>query len=350
MRTTIADIAKAAGVSEATVSRVLNDRTEGVGAETRTRVKAVMERMDYEPCGVARGLATGKSLSVGLIIPDIADPFFPLLIRGIEDELRGRYGLFLCDSDRDIRKEKEHVHMLMEKRVDGVILNSTLSDFDAHLDLLDKRSVPYVMLDRIIEVRPSAAGVYVDNRKGARMAAELLLDGGARRLLFINGPEQLSVCKLRRLGVEDACRDRGVDPVILYGHGDYSVGSGERVTEAHLAHPGGRPFDAVFAANDRMAIGAMRAIKRHGWRIPDEIEVVGFDDVELARLVEPPLTTVAQPAFAMGRKSAELLLALIDGKKPRKRMIVLEPELVFRGSTRPRSSLSTTQQGGKSHG
>jgi LacI family transcriptional regulator len=341
MRTTIADIAREAGVSEATVSRVLNERTEGVGAATRARVKQVMARMEFEPCGVARGLATGKSSSVGLVIPDVADPFFPLLIRGIEDVLRRRgYGLFLCDSDLDIRREEEHVRMLLEKRVDGVILNSTLSDCDCQLDLLEKRSVPCVMLDRSIEVRPGGAGVYVDNRKGARMATELLVKGGARRLLFINGPEQLSVCKLRRLGMEDAWQEAGLDPAaIRRGSGDYSVESGERVAEAHLdapGLPGGKPFDAVFAANDRMAIGAMRALKRHGWRIPEEIEVVGFDDVEPARLVEPPLTTVAQPAFAMGRKSAELLLALIDGKKPRQRMIVMEPALVLRGTTRPR--------------
>ena len=178
--TTIADIAKAAGVSEATVSRVLNERAEGVGAETRKRVKGIIEQMQFEPCGVARGLATGKSRSIGLVIPDVADPFFPLLIRGIEDALRCHgYGLFLCDSDRDFRKEQENVRMLLEKRVDGVIINSTLSDCDAQLDLLEKRAVPYVLLDRIIELRPLGAGVYVDNWMGARMAAAVHQRAGA---------------------------------------------------------------------------------------------------------------------------------------------------------------------------
>lgn len=332
MRATIADIAKEAGVSKATVSRVLNEAVEGVGSETRLRVKAVMERMEFEPCGVARGLATGKSLSVGLVIPDIADPFIPLLIRGIEDALRGGgYGLFLCDSGLDIAKEKEHVRMLLEKRVDGVILSSTLSDCDCQLDLLDKRGVPYVLLDRMIEARPAAAGVYADNRKGARLAMELLLGGGARRPLFINGPAELSVSKLRRAGVEDACRERGLDPAsILYGEGDHSVGSGERAVEALAG------FDAVFASNDRMAIGALRALKRRGVEVPWDMEVVGFDDIEAASLVEPPLTTVAQPAFAMGRESALLLLRMIEGKKPRRRTIVIEPALAIRGSTRPR--------------
>lgn len=337
MSVTIADIAKEAGVSKATVSRVLNESAEGVGPETRLRVKAVMERLDFEPCGVARGLATGRSSSIGLVIPDIADPFFPLLIRGIEDALRDEgYGLFLCDSGLDIAKEKEQVRMLLEKRVDGVILNSTLSDCDCQLDLLDRRGVPYVLLDRMIEARPAAAGVYADNLKGARLAMGHLLGGGARRPLFISGPAALSVSKLRRAGAEAACRDRGLDPAsMLRVEGDHSVESGERLT-ASLLGADGLPFDAVFASNDRMAIGAMRALKARGIEVPGRMEVVGFDDIEAASLVEPPLTTVAQPAFEMGRESALLLLKLIEGKRPRKRTIVIEPALVVRGTTRPR--------------
>ncbi len=228
--------------------------------------------------------------------------------------------------------------MLLEKRVDGVILNSTISDCDCQLDLLDKRSVPYVLLDRIIEARPSWAGVFVDNREGARMAAAYLLEGGARRLLFINGPEGLSVSKLRREGVEEAFRNFGRDPAsILVGEGDYSVASGESAVAAVLGAAGAPPpFDAVFAANDMMAIGAVRSLKRAGLRVPADVEVVGFDDVEPARLVEPPLTTVAQPAFEMGKESARLLLRLIDGANPRKRTIVMEPRLVVRETTKPR--------------
>lgn len=339
MKTTIADIAREGGVSKATVSRVLNERAEGVGRLTRERIKSLMERMEFEPCGVARGLATGKNRSLGLVIPDVADPFFPMLIRGIEDALRDRgYGLFLCDSDQDISKEKQHVRVLLEKRVDGVILNSTISDSCSQLDLLDKRGVPYVLLDRMIEARPSMAGVFSDNRLGARLAVEFLLASSPRQLLFINGPEDLSVCKLRRLGVEDAFRDRGLNPsAILSTHGDYSVESGELAVSRLLDQSNQTlPFTAVFAANDRMAIGAMRSLKRRGIRIPFDVEVVGFDDIETARLVEPALTTVAQPAFAMGRESAQLLFCLIEGKVPPKRTIVLEPTLVVRESTRIR--------------
>ncbi len=342
MRPTIADIAREAEVSLATVSRVLNDKVEGVGAGTRQRVKDIIARRGYAPCGAARGLATGKSRAVGLIVPDIADPFFPPIIKGAEEALRSLgYGVFLCDSDRDLAKEQEHVRILLEKRVDGVLLNSTASDCAAQLDVLERHGVPCVLLDRTVEGRASAPGVYADNRGGAARATGHLLDGGARRLCFITGPAELAISGLRRAGVEDAFRARRLDPAtILHALGDYSVASGERAVEALLGAGRRRsPFDAVFAANDRMAIGAMRALKRRGLRVPEDVEVIGFDDIELATLVDPPLTTVAQPAFEMGRRGAELLLRLIAGERPRKRTIVLEPTFVVRGTTRKRHSV-----------
>ena len=340
MKTTIADIAKEAGVSKATVSRVWNEQADGVGAQSRLRVKSIIQRMEFEPCGVARGLATGRNRSIGLVVPDIADPFFPLLIRGIEDSLRQRgIGVFLCDSDKDIVKEKEHLRILLEKRVDGVILSSTISDSDSQLDLLDKREVPYVLLDRMIEARPSMAGVFLDNRKGARIATEYLLSGGPQGFLFINGPEELAISRLRRMGVEDAFAAQGRDSGgIIQRTGDYSVESGERVVDELLRVSPRKIFQAVFAANDRMAIGALRVLKRQGIRVPSDVEVVGFDDIEIARLVDPALTTVAQPAFAMGRESAELLLGLMEGKNPHQRIFVMEPNLVVRETTRSRSS------------
>ncbi|MFH2115797.1 MAG: LacI family DNA-binding transcriptional regulator [Spirochaetota bacterium] len=365
MKTTIADMAKKAGVSTATISRVLNDRAEGVGAQTRARIKALIEETGFQACGVARGLATGKSRSVGLIIPDIANPFFPPLVRGIEDALQARgYSLFLCDSDRDMQKEKSHLRVLLEKRVDGILLSSTISGFDGRFRDLDERGVPYVLLDRVIDSDKAGGQVYLDNRKGARLAVEYLVAGGARRLLFINGPEELSISRLRREGVEEAFRqttagyghridkgtgsepESGLDPAgkpvtepvsLLYREGDYTVAGGEAVVEAILGAPGQRlPFDAIFAGNDLMAIGALRACKRHRIRIPQQVQIIGFDDIELARLVEPPLSTIAQPTFEMGIAGAQLLLRLMDGEKPRRRTLVMEPRLVVRKTTRRR--------------
>ena len=348
MSVTIADIAKEAQVSKATVSRVLNDRAEGVGAETRLRVKEVMRRLDFAPSGAARDLATGKSRCIGLVIPDIVDPFSPLMIRGIEATLRGHgYGLFLCDSENELEREKEQLRLLVERRVEGVILNPALSGDASQLELLDKRSVPYVLLDRGIEAGRSLPGVYTDNRAGARMGVEYLLAGGARRLAFLNGPEGLSVSRLREAGVEDAFRAAGIDVAsIARSSGDYTVESGERFVDGLLDGHGpspaaslvsySPPFDSVFAANDRMAIGAVRALRRRAIDVPGTVEVVGFDDIELASLVEPPLTTVAQPAFEMGKQAARMLFQTIDDKRQLKKALLLDPKLVVRGTTRPR--------------
>ena len=349
MSVTIADIAKEAQVSKATVSRVLNDRAEGVGAETRLRVKEVMRRLDFAPSGAARDLATGRSRCIGLVIPDIIDPFAPLMIRGIEAAVRGLgYGLFLCDSENDLEREKEQLCLLVERRVEGVILNPALSGDASQLELLERRSVPYVLLDRGIETGRSVPGVYTDNRSGARMGVEYLLSGGARRLAFLNGPEGLSVSRLREAGVEDAFRAAELDVMsIARGSGDYTVESGERFIDGLLDGRGPSPassraaspppFDAVFAANDRMAIGAVRALRRRGIDVPGTVEVVGFDDIELASLVEPPLTTVAQPAFEMGLQAARMLFLTIAGKRQFKKSLMLDPKLVVRGTTRPRA-------------
>jgi LacI family transcriptional regulator len=338
MKITIADIAEKAGVSKATVSRVLNDRPEGVGRETRERIQAILRETGFQPSGVARGLATGKSRSVGLIIPNIANPFYPLLVRGVEEALnRSGYSLFLCNSGCDIVKEKEHVRILMEKGVDGIIVDSAESDCDCQLELLEERGVPFVLLDRLIEGRPNQVGVFVDNRQGARLAAEHLCARADCRLVFLNGPPDLSQSKLRRAGVEDVWRARGLPASALtIIDGDYSLEGGYQLTDGLLTggSNGKLPFNALFACNDLMAVGAVRALKQRGIRVPEQVEVIGFDDIELARFVEPPLSTVSQPALEMGARSVELLLRLIAGKRPRPKTLVLMPRLVLRETTR----------------
>jgi LacI family transcriptional regulator len=340
MKMTIADIAEQAGVSKATVSRVLNDRPEGVGPETRARIQKILCETGFQPSGVARGLATGKSRSVGLIIPDIANPFYPLLVRGVETALsQSGYSLFLCNSADDIVREKEYVRVLVEKGVDGVILDSAQSDCDCQVELLEAKGVPFVLLDRIIEGRSKHVGVFVDNRQGARLAANLLFSRPGCSLIFLKGPADRSQSVLRLAGVEDVRRARGLPADALRVlNGDDSIESGYRLTAELLDQASAGnwlPFTALFACNDLMAVGALRALKEKGVAVPAQVEVIGFDDIELAQLVEPPLSTVSQPALEMGARSAEQLLRLIDGKTPRPETLVLMPRLVLRGTTRP---------------
>jgi LacI family transcriptional regulator len=340
MKMTLADIAQRAGVSKATASRVINGRTDGASPETRRRILDLVEETGYRLSAVARGLATGKSQSVGLIIPDITNPFHPQLVRGAEDVLaRAGYSLFLCNSDADLAKEKQYVQVLLEKGVDGVIINSAASDCDCQLELLEAAGVPYVVLDRIIEGHPDSYGVFLDNREGARLAAWHLLSSPDCRLLYLNGPAGHSQSRLRRAGVEDALSQLSLSPnCLLVAPGDYSLESGGRLVAEILDEAGFTaggatlPFNAIFACNDLMAIGAMREFKRRRIAVPEQVRVVGFDDIELASLVEPPLSTVSQPTFEMGTRSAELLLRLIAGHKPRQRILTLKPSLVLRGS------------------
>lgn len=345
MKITIADIAEKAGVSKATVSRVLNDRPEGVSSQTRARIQKILCETGFQPSGVARGLATGKSRSVGLIVPDITNPFYPLLIRGVEAALsESGYSLFLCNSACDIVKEKDYVRILMEKGVDGVILDSAESDCDGQVALLEEKGVPFVLLDRIIEGRARQVGVFVDNRQGARLAAAHLFSRKDCSLVFLQGPADLSQSILRLAGVEDVWREKGLPAKALKVlNGDDSIESGYRLTAELLdqvnAGPGMGclPFNALFACNDLMAVGALRALKARGIAVPEQVEVIGFDDIELAHLIDPPLSTVSQPALEMGARSAELLLRLIDGKTPRPETLVLMPKLVLRGTTRASS-------------
>jgi LacI family transcriptional regulator len=343
MKITIADIARQAGVSKATVSRVLNNNPEGVGENTRARIQRILDETGFHPCGIARGLATGKSRSVGLIIPDIRNPFYPLLVRGVEDILnRDGYSLFLCNSDGDIKKEKEYVRILMEKKVDGVILNSSASDCDCQLDLLESKNIPCVVLDRIIEGKKIRHGVFLDNQEGALMAVRHLLSQDNCSLLYLNGPSELSQSRLRRAGMEEALRERNLsaDSVRIL-HGDYTIKSGQNLVQEEINSFKNKrsnssiSFNAIFACNDLMAIGALRALKFHNIKVPEEVQIIGFDDIELSQIVEPALSTVSQPTFEMGSKSAELLLQLIAGKKPRAKTVTMKPALILRGTTRP---------------
>ena len=337
-RLTIADIAARAGVSKTTVSRVLNDRAEGVGAATRARIRAILDQTGFQPSAMARGLATGSSRSVGLIVPDVANPFDPLLISGAERTLNeAGYSLLLCNTGSDPAKQGECIRLLIDKRVDGVILDSVGLQAEAQVRLLEREGVPVVLLDCRIGRRAQRHGVFLDNRHGVRLAMEFLFRRPNRRLVFISGPPDASQSVERRESVEALAREWGLDGDRLTTlEGDFTIERGCRLMSEAIRGRGGRrppPFNAVFAANDMMALGALKALRQAGVSVPGEVEVIGYDDIPFARLLDPPLSTVAQPTREMGAASAELLLRLIAGETPRPKTVVMKPRLVLRGTT-----------------
>jgi LacI family transcriptional regulator len=353
---TIAEIAAKARVSTAAVSRVLNKQPGGTTQGTRERIQKILDETGFQAATAARSVSAGApSRSIGLIIPDVANPFYPLMASGAEQALvAAGYNLVLCNSRWDVAKEAEYIRILIDKGVAGVILDSIESQDDSSVRLLAEKSVPVVLLDRFIGRRASHFGVFVDNQLGARQAVRHLLAREGCSLVFINGPADLSQSIERRAGVEAAFAESGLPSDRLrILHSDCTLEGGRRAI-AELIGAGERraPFTAVFAANDLMAFGALRALRHVGVAVPGEVEVIGFDDIEFARLAEPPLTTVAQPAKEMGAASAQMVLQLIAGVKPRHKTVMMTPGLVLRGTTEARSPspIEAPRKGVRQHG
>jgi LacI family transcriptional regulator len=327
MAVTIKDVARESGVNISTVSRALNDEY-GVHPDTREHVVAVANRLNYRPNRVARGLVTGKSNTLGLIVSDIRNPFFAEVARGAEDAARAAgCDLVLCNSDLDAEKQLGYVHSLLDKRVDGILMNSVQVLSRAQQKELAKCPVPIVLLNRSAS-RRAFSTVCADNEAGGAMAANYLLEMGHRAIVHISGPRAHGNLTARARGFASAIKEQ----VILYGENSFNGGY-ELTRTALEAHP---HVTAIFAANDIMAFGAVRAIHESGRRIPEDISLIGFDNLELSAVIHPPLTTIHQPKYETGKEAVEILLRLSakdSDRKPEHR--VLGVELIERQSCQP---------------
>jgi LacI family transcriptional regulator len=329
--TTIEDVARAAGVSAATVSRVLNG-TSRVTPDRADRVRKAAAELGYQPFGPARALRKQRTSVWVAIIADIENPFFTAMIRGIEDvAVAEQHRLVLCNSDEDVDKEAAYVDIAIADRVAGVVIAVATTD-DAALDTLVDARIPVVAVDR----RPARDGidsVVVDNRLGAAQATAHLLDGGATRVACITGPNRLSTAATRLAGYRDAMTQRGLKPDnALVRRGDFREEGGYRAARSLL--DSANPPDAMFVANNLMTVGALKAIREAGRRIPDDIAVIGFDDAPWTELLSPSLSVVAQPTYEIGRQAARLLATAADDLPARH--LVLAPTLVVRESSERR--------------
>ncbi len=332
MSATIADVAARAGVSTATVSRVLNGAGRASPA-TRERVRRAARDLGYRPSGVARSLKLRATRTLGLIVTDIENPFFPALVRAVEDAARAKgYAILLCNAAEDPEREVGYLELLAERRVDGIIIAaSTLGG--RQRDWLAGSPLPVVLVNTIAPgVRLPA--IASDNRAGARAAAAHLLELGHRRLGFLAGPPRYVDSPVREAGVRAAMHAAGLDPAHLLVAKGLAVVSGGEAAMADLL---GRdaPPTAILAYNDLMAIGALRALRSAGLACPADVSVVGFDDVEFARYVEPPLTTVAQDQGAMGELAVATLARSLAGQAPHSMISHLPTILRIRDSTAP---------------
>jgi LacI family transcriptional regulator len=328
--TTIREVAALAGVSIKTVSRVINDGGH-VSDATRRQVLRAVERLDYRPNALARGLVTGRSRSLGLVIADVVNPFFPPLVRAVEDAAAARgYNVILCDTDEDPDRERTVISVLLQRYVDGLILCASRSP-TAALRRLGDAGIPLVLINRTLAHRRVAA-VVADSAAGARCAMSHLLDLGHRRIAYLVGPRASFSHRSRLRGYRQALAECGIpyDPDLVAG-GVTSLGAGREAMAVLLTLP--IPPTAVFAFDDLMAIGAVEELQRRGRRVPEDVAMVGFDDIDLAGYLSPPLSTVAQPKAEMGRLAANRLLDMIEtATVPVPRTLTMVPELVVRQS------------------
>jgi LacI family transcriptional regulator len=333
--TSLADIARRAGVSSSTVSRVLAGSRHPVSAATQERVMAAVRELNFRPNLLARGLATSRTHVLGAIVHDISDPYFGAIVRGLEQGARaGNYHLFVCGSDRDAVRELAEVEALMSRRVDALIFTGGGIDDPSYQSRLRRVLSDYRAQGGVV-VQLAPAGVpgrriEPDNHGGTEMVVRHLAELGHRRIGYVAGPAQIRTSAIRLDGYLaglKATRLRADDGLIVSG--DFSVASGAKATAELLAT---RPdVTAIVAANDITAFGVLDELDRRGIRVPADISVAGFDDIEAASLVRPRLTTARIPITELGRAGAEMAQALLAGKRPRS--VVLPSELVVRDST-----------------
>lgn len=325
----MADVAREASVSLMTVSRVVNGKGE-VSAETRQRVLAVVERLGYRPSGIARGLATQRTGTLGLVVPDVANPFFADVARGVEHTAYAEgYNVFLCNTEEDPQRELAVLWSLEEKRVDGVVLCSSRLD-DADLETALEAFPAAVLVNRELEGSDVATVILADDQ-AAFEATNHLLRLGRRAVGFLAGPSNSFSGRLRAGGYRRALSAGRIFPAPAWIRQCPPTVQGGQVAAAALlsAVP---DLTALLCFNDLVAVGALQACAEAGREVPDDIAVVGHDDIPLSALVTPPLTTCRVPRFELGAQAVGALLRQIEGKGDRPEAKVLRPRLVVRSS------------------
>lgn len=329
------DVAERAEVSVTTVSHVVNE-TRHVSDELRERVQEAMDALGYRPNRLARSLRRGETHTIGVVVPDSSNPFFAEVARGVEDtSFAQRYSVILCNSDGDLEKELFYTNVLTAKQVDGILFVAAGVSTE-HIRTLQKQKVPLVVVDREIP-DVSVDEVLTDNVYGGESVTRHLIDLGHRRIGCITGPSNVTPSADRVTGYGRALEEASLpfdEEIVLKG--DFQYEGGYRAAERLLTMDD--PPTAIFACNDLMAVGVIRAAREMGWRVPDDLSVVGFDDVRLASFTSPPLTTVAQPKYEMGVVATELLLERMESRDRPPQHRLLETRLVVRQSTARRGA------------
>lgn len=330
MRVTLEEIAKIAGVSKATVSRVLNNSPVGVSSKTRQHVQEVIRSTNYDRNGHYDLM---RSRNIALVLPDISNPFFSELAKAVEATAYEKdYYVLLANTEFSEKKESEHIARFASKKIDGLILVTSGNTVNSCHFLPQKSGIAMLLLDRKLNGAHNFPGVYSDTEYAAFKSCETMIQHGSTKIAFIGGTQGTSTSVERLNGYKDALRHYGLEyNKNLICNGNYTSESGyEAVINLVRSNV---EFSAILAANDLMALGAIRALKEFQFKVPDDVEIIGFDNIPYSSLCEPALSTCQQPTIEMGKLAVEGLLKQIDGKEkvPDQR---LRPRLLLRASTK----------------
>jgi len=298
-KVTIREVAARAGVSVSTVSRVLNGRdAHHMRPETKERVLRAIEELEYTPVKAARSLRRQRTQVIGVLLPDISNPFFSLLARGVASvAFENGYSTLICDSDHSVEKESRYLDILLAEGVEGIVFVPVGRPDMGRIERLLRRGIKIVAADRRVEGLPT---VEADNRGGSRELTRYVLGLGYRRVAYIAGPKEVSTAQDRLLGFKEAMEQAGLAPVAVR-HGNFTYESGYELARSILEK---EEVDAIMCGNDLMAIGAIRAAEDLGLRVPEDLGVTGFDHVPWSDLVQPKLTTANVPAYQLGQEAA----------------------------------------------
>lgn len=331
-RTTIADVAQAAGVSAQTVSRAINDKGE-ISPETKERIIEIARQLGFRPNNIARSLVRRLTTTIGIVIPDITNPFFSEIVRGVEDQAHLQsYSVFLCNTDESPERELSSLDSLLENQVDGIILCSSRLDEDELASKVKEFSFAILINREIEEIPEKVRVISFDDRLGMCMAVTHLIQRGHRRIAFLAGPERSRSGQKRLSGYYSCLGENGIatNPDLVQFCEPSFAGGMQACRSVLDAHP---EITAVVCYNDLVAIGAIQAGLTLNRNIPADLSVIGFDDIPMAALYCPPLTTLRMPKREAGIVAMKMLIDLFEGNPQTEYHEVFTPELIVRGST-----------------
>ena len=331
-KTTLLDIAKAVNVSKTTVSMVLNNKENNISKGTKEKIFKAAKELNYIPNYLAKSLITKKSYSIGVLVPDIQNPFFSEMAKGMEKiaEEKG-YSIILCNTLNSKKREAEHIRLLMSKAIDGLII-APIDDKSESFKLLESQGVPFVIVDRIIENFENFNGVFCDNAKGINLGMDYLYNKNKRKIAFIGGNKELRTANIRLKTYIEKVIEFGIYNKEFNIEEEFSLEGGFKATEKLMKK--NLNIDAIFYSSDVMAIGGIKYLLRNGYKIPEDISILGFDNIDICKFIEPELTTIAQPIYKMGEEGIKLLIDLIDKKDIKEKIIKLQPYLIERNTVK----------------